>query len=108
MLPDFFLEIFTSRLLVTLKICSRKLAKETTEIKFGNLMPTIIKISLLPSKAKSNLSYILRFNPYVTENSICFSQRYKSNNISYGRMPISVENHIQHVNQIRGRNCKDP
>jgi len=107
LLPDFILEIFTSCLLVTLKRCSRKLAKETTEIKFGNLMPTIIKVSLLPLKAKSNLSYILIFNPYVTENSICFSQRYQSKNVSYGKMPISFENHTQHVNQICGRNCKD-
>jgi hypothetical protein len=79
LLPDFFLETFTSRFLVTLKRCSRKLAREASEIKLSNRMPTIIiKISLLPSKAKSNLSYILRFSPYVTENSVCFSQRYQS------------------------------
>jgi len=77
-LPDFFLETFTSRLLVTLKRCSRKLAKEISEMKLSNRMPTITKISLLSLKAKSDLNYILRFTPYVTENSVCFSQKYQS------------------------------
>jgi hypothetical protein len=43
-------------------------------------MPTIIEIFLLPFKTKYNLSYILRFTPYVTENSGCFSQIFQANN----------------------------
>jgi len=79
-LPDFFLETFTSFLLVMLKRCSRKLAKETSKTKLSNRMPTIIKIFLLSLQSKSDLNYILRFTPYGTENSVCLGQKYQSKN----------------------------